>query len=84
MLRQAEHQRLFQQSALFQVEHQRGGGAVDFAATILERLAEVVRGVAVMVPVQVDKLHGPHTALDEPSASTPHDGRWPMAGRPSR
>ena len=60
------HQRAVEQAALLQIANQSGRRAVDFAATIVERLPQVRSRVAVMVPIGVVKLHEAAALFDEP------------------
>ena len=57
-----DHQRLVEQTALFQVLDEGGGGLVD----VLALAADLRRQAAVLVPAAVHELDEPHAALDHP------------------
>ena len=59
-----DHQRVVQETASLQVEDERGRSLVDLPTAIVEGLAEVVVGIAVVIPVGVVELHEANAALD--------------------
>ena len=57
-----DHQRVVQHAALFQVLDQRGGRLIGFLAA----LRQILRQLAVVVPVAMEKLDEAHAALGQP------------------
>ena len=75
-----DDERILEHAALFEIEQQSGGGAVHFAAAQLDGIAEIVRFVAVMIPVGVVELHETHAALHEPAGHQAIVGEGRLAG----
>ena len=75
-----DDQRIFQQSSLLEVLEQRGAGLVDLLAAIVKRLAEVLIGAAMVVPIGVIELDESDVALDEASREQAVVGEGAAAG----
>ena len=69
-----DHERVFQESACFEVFDERGLSLIDVATNFFEIGLEIFAWPAVAVPVRVIKLHETDAALDEP----PRGPRGPL------
>ena len=58
-------ERVVEQSALLQVQHQGGTRLIDIAADLLEVGVEILSGTTVTVPVRVIELHETDISLDQ-------------------
>ena len=64
---------------MLEIGDERGGRLVDLPAAVVERLAEVVVRIAVVVPVRMVELHEANSALDHPAGEEAvARERWPV------
>src|SRR5688500_3097434 len=60
------HQRVVEQTARFQILHQRGLALIDFPANPFEITLQILARPAVAVPIRMVKLHETRASLDQP------------------
>src|SRR5215475_2361293 len=61
-----DHKRVFEQTARFQVLHQRGLTLVHLSADFLKVALQILTRTAVAIPVGMIELHEAHAALNQP------------------
>ncbi len=79
-----DDQGFVEETALFQVDHEGGGGLVDLLAEVFKIFFERFTGAAVAVPACVIELDEAHAALDEAAGEQAVVGEGGFAGLPAR